>query len=284
MSTPGGYPSTGSLRMHGRVTTPVAPTLSGRRVRRSRLGSRGEEARVRGQSPAWRALGVLGALAVVLGAATGCGFANALAHPEATRAGVPIASATPVPTPAPPPPIAEADLLTSGGELSGHLVVTLGEARTGLEPPVLNTDACHFDGPSLQYVPVEFAFTSSGLAAHVAISRGPTTPPDIGDVGIFVESNNGSEVYCKDFPPLPTADKFYNQMGARIITAWVVLGRAVTPGSPDGRPEVFPTLQLRVSDFRVFSDPTAQRTLVPGSIDRGALCADDADAICVPVG
>ena len=111
------------------------------------------------------------------------------------------------------------------------------------------------------------------------------TPTDFGDVGIFVESNDGDQVYCTDSPPLPTRDRFFNQAGARAITAWVVLGRAVTPATPDGRPEVFPTLQLRISDLRQMHDATTvQRRLVPGALGIGAPCADDARAICVPLG
>jgi hypothetical protein len=225
-------------------------------------------------------------LAVVLAAVSGCGFLNDLARPEATGTRPPVdtaAAAPATPTPETPPAVVDADLLTASGGPGGHLVVTLGRARTGLEPPVPNTHACDFDAPSLQYLPVEFA-TSPGLAAHVQISTGPATPADIGDVGIFVESNSGDQVYCTDSPPLPTRDRFFNQSGAPTITAWVVLGHAVTPATPQGRPEVFPTLQLRISRFRMLSDATTGRTLVPGTLGRGTACPDDPAAICVPLG
>jgi hypothetical protein len=228
---------------------------------------------------------VLVVLLIVMVSTAGCGFLNALADPQASDTGSSIATgaAAPTPSPEPPPAIVDGDLLTSGGAPSGHLAVTLGSARTGLVPPVANTEGCHFDAPSLEYVPVEFA-TSPGLAAHVEISTGPATPAGIGDVGIFVESNSGDQVYCTDYPPLPTRDKFFNQSGARTITAWVVLDHAVTPATPDGRPEVFPTLHLRISDFRLLSDATTGRSLVPGPLGRGTVCPDDAHAICVPLG
>jgi hypothetical protein len=73
-------------------------------------------------------------------------------------------------------------------------------------------------------------------------------------------------------------------MGARAIAAWVVLDHAVTPATPAGRPDVFPTLQLRISDFRILSDPTTGRTLVPGPVGRGSVCPDDPHAICAPLG
>jgi hypothetical protein len=223
-------------------------------------------------------------LVVVLVGASGCGFANALAHPSAPDPR-PIATATPAPRPEPPPVIVDGDLQTPGGGAVGRLVVTLGKARTGLQPPVSNAQACGFDPSALQYLPVEFASEAPGLAAHIEVRTGPATPTDVGDVGIFVESNDGDQVYCTDSPPLPTRDRFFNQSGARVITAWVVLARAVTPATPDGRPEVFPTLQLRISDLRELDDPTTvRRRLVPGALGIGAPCADDANAICVPLG
>jgi hypothetical protein len=234
------------------------------------------------------AIGLAAGVSVVLLTA-GCGFLGALANPEAADTEHPTATASATATPGPPVPltIVEGDLLTRGGAPAGHLSVSVGKIQTGLVPPVPVADfdeACAVEGSSLQYVPVDFAFTSAGLAAHVTIGRGPATPADAGQVGIFVESGNSSQVYCADAPPLPTADKFWNQMGAPTITAWVVVDRAVTPETPDGRPEVFPTLQLRISDFRRFTDPTAQQTLMLGPLGLGAPCADDAEAICVPLG
>ena len=224
------------------------------------------------------------ATAVVLVGLSGCGFMHALANPPAPDP-EPMATATAAPTPEPPRVIVDGDLRDSGGEPGGRFVVTLGKARTGLVPPVSDAQACHFDPTSLQYLPVEFASGTAGMAAHVEVSRGPDTPTDIGDVGIFVESNDGDQVYCTDSPPWPTRDTYFNQAGARAITAWVVLQRAVTPETPAGRPEVFPTLQLRISDLRQLSDPwTVQRRLVPGSFGVGAACAGDPRAICVPLG
>jgi hypothetical protein len=238
------------------------------------------EASVRSARWAIRAVPV----AVVLAAASGCGFANALAHPPAPGP-EPVATTTPAPTPAPPPLIVDGDLRTSDGDAGGRFVVTLGTPRTGLVPPLPGAEACGFDANALQYLPVEFASEAPGLAAHVEVSTGPDTPTDVGDVGIFVESNAGDQVYCAGSPPWPTRDSFFNQSGARSITAWVVLERAVTPTTPDGRPEVFPTLQLRVSDLRELDDPTTiRRRLVPGTFAVGAVCTDDARAICARLG
>ena len=232
--------------------------------------------------------GVVAAL-VVLSGTSGCGFVDALAHPEAAaEAEATLAPSTVAPavtTPGPPQPWLIVDgALTTAGAGTGNLKVTVGPVRTGLVPPVPHISDCPMDGPSLQYVPVEFAYTAPGLAAHVAIDRGPATPADAGAVAVFAESGNGLETYCDDAPPLPTWDKFWNQMGAPTVTTYVVLDQAVTPATPDGRSEVFPTLQLRISDLRVFSDQSQQRGLRVGALTVGAPCADDPDAICVPLG
>jgi hypothetical protein len=237
------------------------------------------EASVRSARWALRAVPVV----AVLVAAGGCGFANALAHPQAQDP-EPVATATAAPSPEPPRVVVDGDLQTPGGRPAGRFVVTLGKPRTGLVPPVSDAAACGFDPDALQYLPVEFGSDAPGLAARVEVRTGPDTPTDLGEVGIFVESNDGDQVYCAGSPPWPTRDSYFNQAGARAITAWVVLERAVTPATPEGRPEVFPTLQVRISDLRELSDPTTVRQrLVPGAL-AGATCPDDAREICVPLG
>jgi len=73
-------------------------------------------------------------------------------------------------------------------------------------------------------------------------------------------------------------------MGKPTITAWIVLDQAVTPATPEGRPEVFPTLQLRISDLRRFLGNGSVQTFTLGALTVGAACADDPDALCVPLG
>jgi hypothetical protein len=235
-----------------------------------------------------RRWGVVAALVVLFGT-SGCGFVNDLAHPEAAGATVetsPPAEVVPAvgtPVSAGPRVIVDGALTTTAGD-AGHLTVTVGRVRTGLVPPVPHIADCPMDGPSLQYVAVGFTSSAPGLAAHVAISRGPATPADVVDVGVFAESGNGLETYCDDAPPLPTWDKFWNQMGAETVSVYVVLDQAVTAATPDGRSEVFPTMQLRISDLRLISDRSDVRGLGVGQLSVGAACADAPDAICVPLG
>lgn len=228
------------------------------------------------------------AVAAVTLATAGCGFLRDLADPAAGEP--PSSSTAPARPVAPGEPadgpvvVIDGVLLGAGGGRGGPLTVTVGEPATGLVPPVPNfSDSCPVEPTALQYVPVEFA-GAPGLAARVDVTRGPATPPDVGDVGVVVESGNGDERYCFDYPPLPTSDRFWNQMGARAVTGYVVLDRAVTAATPEGRPEVFPTLQLRISDLRSFPDPTRITALTPGELSVGQVCADDPTAICVPLG
>jgi hypothetical protein len=231
--------------------------------------------------------GVAVAAAGVLLATAGCGFLSDLADPDEAP---PTSSGTaPDPGPVAEPPagpvvVVEGLLVGVDGGHGGPLTVTVGEPATGLVPPVPNfSDSCPVEPAALQYVPVQFAGVP-GLAARVDVARGPATPADVGDVGVVVESGNGDERYCFDYPPLPTADRFWNQMGAASVTGYVVLDAAVTPATPQGRPEVFPTLELRISDLRSFPDASRITTLAPGELSVGRVCVDDPGAICVPLG
>jgi hypothetical protein len=241
-----------------------------------------------------RTRALLGAV-IVLASTAGCGFLQDLAQPDEAPS-IPVADPVPADTPSAPATgpvvIAEGDLRTASGGEVGRVTVTVGPAQTGFVPPVPNfSDSCPVDGPSLQYVPVDVGFTTagsrpsiqSGLAARLDVSTGPATPADIGDVGIVVESGDGTERYCFGYPPLPTADRFWNQMGAPTVTGFVVLDDAVTSATPDGRADVFPTLRLRISDLRVFTDPERVRPLTVGEMAVGAACPDDPEAICVPL-
>jgi len=227
-------------------------------------------------------------LAVVLPVG-GCGFVNAMAHPEerTTEAPspAPVAPATTT-APAGPVTLVQADL---AGDL--HLQVTVGPVRTGLVPPFPEfSDGCPVSGPSLQYVAVGFRLTGlpgdsyEGLAGHLTVTPGPATPGDIGDVGVFFGPSEGHDVYCADYPPLPTTDTFWSHGGPPVVEGYVVLDQAVTAATPQGRPEVFPTLQARIDHLRVKDGQTlAERELHVTAVGAGTQCPDDPDAFCIPL-
>jgi hypothetical protein len=227
-------------------------------------------------------------LTVVLTAA-GCGFVNAMAHPDEQTSepssAAPVAAAPTTADPDQPVVIVNVPL-TSGGSQVGRVVVTTGSIHTGfaLPYPEMN-DGCRLDGASLQYVPVTFAFhggaDGGGWAAHLTVTPGPATPADIGDVGVFFSPTQGHDVYCQSSPPLPTTDTFWLRDGNE-TSGWVVLERAVTPATPEGRADVFLTLQARIDHLRLRSGDD-ELPLSPAAGPVGTPCADDTAALCVPL-
>jgi hypothetical protein len=234
------------------------------------------------------------ALVAVVLTAAGCGFVNAMAHPEEqtteASSAAPPSPAAPAPTTAPPGPVTIVSTdLTGVGPGGLHLAVTVDPVRTGLVPPFPEfSDGCPVSGPSLQYVAVNFTLSGNpadywGLAGHLTVTPGPATPGDIGDIGVFFGPSPGHDVYCTDYPPLPTSDKFWSQGGPHVITGYVVLDQAVTAATPQGRAEVFPTLQARIEHLRLKDQQTlAERELHVTGVPTGTQCPDDPDAFCVP--
>jgi hypothetical protein len=226
-------------------------------------------------------------LAVVLTAA-GCGFVNAMAHPEEPRMQTTAPSSTSPAPPAPDEPVVIVNLpMDDGGSRLGQLVVRTGSVHTALALPYPEmNEGCRLDSSSLQYVPVTFAFhgggTDDGLAAHLTVTPGPDTPADIGEVGVFFRPTQGHDVYCQNSPSLPATDTFWVRGGPSEVDGWVVVSRAVTPATPQGRPDVFGTLQARIDHIRLFNgDDELPLSPVAGPV--GTPCADDAEALCVPL-
>ena len=222
---------------------------------------------------------------------SGCGFANALAHPRTPDVLPEQAPTTAAPTTSSDRTVVEAYVRLATGAL-GHVSVTVGPIRSGLAPPVTNfPDDCPVSATSLQFVAVGVTFRfgdgqpSPGLAGHLTIRTTAATPAGIGDLGVFFESQDGNVRYCAHYPPLPTTDTFYNHDGPQVTYGYVVLDRAITPTTPQGRPEVFPTLQLQLSDLRYYEPYSEHATPVtPAAPTVGSLCAGSSSAICAPLG
>ncbi|WP_448627493.1 hypothetical protein [Geodermatophilus sp. URMC 64] len=127
--------------------------------------------------------------------------------------------------------------------------------------------------------------TQPALAGHLTVTPGPATPADIGDVGVFFNPSPGHDQYCTDHPPLPVTDTFWSRGGPNRVTGYVVLDEAVTPATPEGRADVFPTLQARIDTLRLEDAATgAERAITPAAVHVGAPCPDDPAALCVPLG
>lgn len=238
-----------------------------------------------------RPVRVLLTVAALLLTASGCGFADALAHPKTPDVVPEQATTTAAPTTPAERSVIEADVRLASGE-TGHVSITVGPVRNGLAPPVPNfSDDCPVDWQTLQYVAVGVTFRLggaqgiSGLAGHLAVRTTAATPAGTGDVGVFFESQDGAERYCAHYPPLPTTDSFYNHAGPQVVYGYVVLDKAITPSTPQGRPEVFPTLQLQLSDLRYYEPDSDQPTPVtPTAVTVGTACPGAAAAICAQLG
>jgi hypothetical protein len=231
----------------------------------------------------------------VLTGTSGCGFLDAVAHPDAQQAADVAAGLTAQAAAPPAPPaftpgvIAEGELVAAGGP-AGTVQLTTGSVQTGLVLPfpAFSRD-CPVDGAAMQYVPVDVVFEltrgygMAGLAGHLTVTPGPSTPADIGDLGVFFEPSWDDDEYCSDAPPLPTTDTFWAQ-GTIRVTGYVVLDQAVGPATPEGRTEVFRTLQVQLSELRIRGQDGDETPVTLGSVSTGALCPDDPDAFCVPLG
>jgi hypothetical protein len=252
-----------------------------------------EEAPHRQLRTGWVLGGALALVAVV----AGLGIAAVVPHKSSAPAHVSSSAAAPS-TPdaaAPAPsaggvatgpgtgPVVAQAALQRAGHPAGLLTVGTGKLVMGQAPPLVNFRSCGTDDRQLEYLPVEIREAVGGLAAAVTVQPGPTTPPGIGRLGFFFESHDGNAFPCRDGAAWPTTDTFEAVSGARLITGYVVLDSAVTAVTPQGRSDVFSSLQLKISHLRQFDD------YVPRSLDVdaptvGQLCPGDQAAVCAPLG
>lgn len=159
------------------------------------------------------------------------------------------------------------------------LVVGTQPLQGGAAPDrVPNFDTCTADPARLQYLPVQIRMPQYWLSATFTVQTTGSTPPDIGRLGFFFQSGG-------DGTPCPngtwsTSDSFLAaNMDQQVITGYVVLDPAFTSSTPQGRPDVFRSLQLRVSDIQyggrrpIVSAPTV-----------GSLCPGTQDELCASLG
>jgi hypothetical protein len=225
------------------------------------------------------------ALAAVLVTTAGCGLGAALGEgpPRAASTADPgtvaaVTSAAPATTARGPVQVAAVPLGGPAG--TDQLTVTVGQVQTGLVPPMPNwSEHCQVDYPALQYVPITLQAGRDELAGHLTVSTTADTPAGLAPIGVFFDGS--AEPYCQDDPPFALTDTFWSHGNGGRATAYVVLQDAVTPATPQGRAEVFSTLDIRIDHLRVHSEGDLPYT--PGTPTAGALCPDDADAICVPL-
>jgi hypothetical protein len=168
--------------------------------------------------------------------------------------------------------------ITGGGQLA-PLVVAVRQVQGGVAPArVPNFDSCGADKASLQYLPVEIRLPDSWLSATFDVRATSSTPADLGRLGFFFQAGRASTP-CPG-GAWPASDSFVaSNAGQFRITGYVVLDQAFTPSTPQGRSDVFRTLQLRVSDVRSSGRPV---TIGPPTV--GALCPGAQNELCAPLG
>ena len=253
---------------------------------------------------------------VVLAGTAGCGVLGGNDDATEPTVAAPSSSTAPATTQPAAAPVSDPDAkvviaqvpLEGGGLGDGAtLVVTSYPVMTGRGVPVPEVQRdCPIDDAAVQVVPVSVELVGGagetvpdpgstkpgstygggsgqgGLAGHLTVTAGATTPADLGDVGVFFEPATRGEAYCTDAPPLPDTDTFWARGTSRVV-AYVAVDQAVGPAFPQGRGDVLSTLQARVSDLRLRDGDGTESPLSLGTPFQGALCADDPAALCVPL-
>jgi hypothetical protein len=232
-----------------------------------------------------RSLGVgAGAVAAVIALAAVVFVAHRLPTPPATSTAPPSNGATDAAAPTPQAravmlDVGLSDPAVTGGYPLADLIVGTQPLQGGSSPDLVpNFDSCQTDADALQYLPVQIRTPENWLSGTFTVQTTTSTPPGLGRLGFFFQAGYASTP-CPD-GVWSTSDSFEaSNLGQAHIIGYVVLDQAFTASTPQGRPDVFSTLQLRVSNIR-FSGRLA--TLSPPTV--GSLCPGTEDELCASLG
>lgn len=159
------------------------------------------------------------------------------------------------------------------------LIVGLQPVQGGAAPDrVPNFDSCHAAPSTLHYLPVEVRMPENWLSATFTVQTTASTPAGIGRLGFFFQAGDASTP-CPDGAWSTTDSFLASNTGQQLLTGYVVLDQAFTPSTPQGRPEVFRSLRLRVSKIRYSGRPV---TVSPPTV--GTLCPGTQDELCAALG
>jgi hypothetical protein len=159
------------------------------------------------------------------------------------------------------------------------LIVGTQSLQGGVAPDrVPNFDTCHANTATLQYLPVEIRRPETWLSATFTVQPTASTPAGIGRLGFYFQAGEASTP-CPD-GAWAASDSFQaSNTGQEVITGYVVLDQAFTASTPQGRPDVFRTLRLRVSNIR-----TSGRPAIVSPPTVGSLCPGTHDELCASLG
>lgn len=200
----------------------------------------------------------------------------------ATAAPSSAALSTAAATPMEGPVVIEArltDIPSEGGMEFSPLVVGRQPLQGGSAPDrVPNFGSCTTAPAALQYMPVQIRMPQFGLQGTFTVQTTASTPAGIGRLGFFFQAGD-------DSTPCPNgawsaSDSFEaSNMGQRLITGYVVLDQAFSATTPHGRPDVFRSLQLRVSKIRY-----GGRRPIVSAPTLGSFCPGTQQELCASLG
>jgi hypothetical protein len=224
---------------------------------------------------------IAGALAAVVALAAVLIWVHVSSTNRPSRADVGAATGTTAARPAPGPVVIQAGLsdpALAEDRQTGPLTVETEPLQGGVAPQrVPDFNSCTADHAPLQYLPVRISVRADYLSATFEVQTTESTPAGIGRLGFFFQSG-GESTPCPD-GVWPTSDSFLANLQQAHVTGYVVLDQAFTSSTPQGRPDIFRSLQLRVSDIRLSGRPA---TITPPTI--GTLCRGTQDELCASLG
>jgi hypothetical protein len=234
----------------------------------------------------WARVGA-GVLAAVLALAAVVVVAQHLAAtPAGTSAAAAASRSAAGTTPAAPregPVVIEAALGNpavpgAAGQLAPLIVGTQPLQGRAAPDRVPNFDSCHADTTTLQYLPVQIRRPENWLGATVTVQATASTPAGIGRLGFFFQAGDSSTP-CPDGTWSASDSFLASTTGQELITGYIVLDQAFSSSRPQGRPDVFRTLRLRVSKVEYGGKGV---TVSPPTV--GALCPGTEAELCASLG
>ena len=232
----------------------------------------------------WLLPGALALVALVALASVVVAHRLATAPPARTATAAPstVAAPTAGATPAAGPVVIDAgltDIPSEGGMSFKPLIIGRQPLQGGAAPDrVPNFDTCTANPATLQFLPVQIRLPETWLSGTFTVQTTASTPTGIGRLGFFFQAGDAST-------PCPngawsSSDSFLaSNMDQQVITGYVVLDQAFTASTPQGRDDVFLSLQLRVSNLRY-----GGRRPIVDVPTVGSLCPGTQNELCASLG
>lgn len=200
------------------------------------------------------------------------------APPAATSSSSAVATAAPTPQDTVIIRASLTDVPSEGGMAFNPLIVSTEPLQGGVAPDrVPHFDSCTTDSHALQYLPVQIRMPQNWLSATFTVQPTASTPAGIGRLGFFFQAGRDSTPCTNG--TWATSDSFLAAIDGANITGYVVLDQAFSPTTPQGRADVFRTLQLRISKIDY-----GGRLPIVGTPTVGSFCPGTTRDLCASLG